>query len=243
MKLIYAATISTGLILVLGLAMVLPIYTHSPNRPREQLRVMLFFSVTDPQNAAAWCSNLSAFLTEKNIKATVFISGLIADLYPESVRVFPAFVDIGSQTYSYVNLTSIPDYLTQLEEVRKGKEAVDGAGNLDSRLFRAPYGSTDENIYSLLNRSGIVADFSYNEQYNKYYNGQFIKFNLKTYNGTEHSAEFFLSIKQTDEPVAIMFDDSTSINEIKSLVTDLLGKVRFANASEVTGLDLTIRER
>lgn len=243
MKLIHAATISTGLILVLGLAMVVPIYIHFPNQPRKQLTVILLFSVTDPQNAAAWCGDLSAFLTEKNVKAMVFISGLVADLYPESVKVFPAFVDIGSQTYSYVNLTSIPDYLDQLEEVRKGKEAVDRAGNLDSRLFRAPYGSTDANIYSLLNRSGIVADFSYDEHYNKYHNGQFIKFELKTYNGTEHSAEFFLSIKQTDEPVAIVFDDFTSVNEIKSLVTDLLGTVRFANASEVTGLDLTVRER
>jgi len=243
MKLVYAATMSTGLILVLGIAMVAPVYIRIPDRPREQLTVMLLFSVVDSENAGAWCSNLSSFLEDKNLMATVFITGKVAEQHPECVRSFPTYVDIGSQTYSYVNLTSISDYLAQLEEVRRGKEAVDKAGNLDSRLFRAPYGATDENIYSLLNRSGIFADFSYENQYNKYHGGQFMKFNLTTYKGAEHSPEFFLSLSQTGETIAIIFDDSTPINDIRSLVAILLGKVRFANASEVTGLELTIRGR
>mgnify|MGYP001069262940 CR=1 FL=1 len=243
MKLVHAATMSTGLILVLGIAMVAPVYIRIPDRPREQLTVMLLFSVVNSENAGAWCSNLSSFLKDKNLMATVFIAGKVAERNPECIRSFPKCVDIGSQTYSYVNITSISDYLAQLEEVKKGKEAVDKAGNLDSRLFRAPYGATDENIYSLLNRSGIVADFSYEKQYNKYHDGQFMKFNLTTYRGVEHPAEFFLYLSQTGETIAIIFDDSTPINDIKSLVAILFGRVRFANASEVTGLELTIRGR
>ena len=243
MKLVHAATMSTGLILVLGIAMVAPVYIRIPDRPREQLTVMLLFSVVDSENGGAWCGNLSSLLKDMNIRATIFITGKVAEQHPECVRGFPAYVDIGSQTSSYVNLTSISDYLAQREEVRRGKEAVDKAGDLDSRLFRAPHGATDENIYSLLNRSGIVADFSYKNHYNKYHDGQFMRFNFTTYKGVEHPAEFFLSLSQTGETIAIIFDESTSVSDIKSLVVILLGKVRFANASEVTGLELTIRGR
>jgi len=245
MRLNQAAAISTAIVVALGIAMAVPAYIPrlgSVNQPGKQQTIMLFFSVKDGNEVPKWCIDLSSFLKTYNMEATVFITGKVANPYPECVTSFPNTVDIGSQTYNYVNLTSISDYTVKLEEVSRGKQAVDKAGKLDSRLFRAPFGSTDDDIYSLLNRSGILADFSYDSQYNKFYNGQFIKFNLKTYRGTDYSAGFFLSLPQTEDPIVIYFDNSTSVEQIRELVLGLRSSsTRFVNASTATGLDLTVR--
>ena len=203
---------------------------------------MLVFSVLEVGNFSEWCHNLASFLKTYDIKATVFFTGKIAEQNPECVADFPTSTDIGSQTYSYVDLQSISDYTLQLEEVERGKQSVDQAGNLYSRVFRAPYGSTDENIYSLLNRSDIVADFSYEQQYNVFYNGQFIRFDLTTYNGSQYPPEFFLSLPKAAAPQVVIFDNTTPFTQIKELILKLkTGEIRFVNASEITGLELTQR--
>jgi peptidoglycan/xylan/chitin deacetylase (PgdA/CDA1 family) len=220
----------------------MPAFTRTPSYS-PPLIVMLSFSVIDDSNVANWCSDLSNVLNKYSAKATVFFTGKTAERYPECVTVFSDDVDIGSQTYNYVDLTEIPDYTVQLEEVRNGKRAVDNAGQLYSRLFKAPYDSTNENIYSLLSRSDIVADFSYNQQYNKYYNGQFIKFDLRSYDGSEHSADFFHTLPVTEVPVLINFNNSITIDKIDDFIFQLKSNnIRFVNASEITGIDLTVRE-
>ncbi|MFY3741737.1 MAG: peptidoglycan/xylan/chitin deacetylase (PgdA/CDA1 family) [Candidatus Nitrosomirales archaeon] len=242
MKLVHLGAIATGIVIALGIVMVLPAFTRSPSYS-PPLLVMLSFSVTDDSNAPDWCKDLASIFTRYGIKATVFVTGKVADQYPECVRVFSNNIDIGSQTYDYVDLTKIPDYTAQFEEVRNGKQAVDYAGKLYSQVFKAPYGSTDGNTYSLLSRSDIVADFSYEQQYNKYYNGQFIKFDLTAYEGRNHSGGFFHGLSVTETPTLISFDNSTPTEQIDSFISELKsGNVRFVNASELTGIDLTIRE-
>lgn len=241
LKLIHAATISTAAVIALGLILVIPAFIEPP-KLNSRLRIMLSFSIVDSSNASAWCSELSSILKANTVKATVFFTGKMAEQHPEAVRVFAANVDIGSQTYSYVNLTSISDYTLQLEEVSKGKQAVDSAGQLQSKLFKAPYGSTDQNIYSLLSRSGISADFSYEYQYNLFLNGQFMKFNAASYSGSEHTADFLLGLPKTGELVIITFDDNAPLQSIGELVTRLKeGGVEFVNASDVAGFSLTRR--
>lgn len=242
MKLVHLGAISTGVVIALGIAMVVPAFTRTPNYT-PPLLVMLSFSVSDYDNSDDWCNNLSSIFKKYGVKATVFVTGKVADQYPECVTAFSNNIDIGSQTYSYVDLPSIPDYTAQLEEVRNGKQAVDYAGKLYSRVFKAPYGSTDQNTYSLLTRSDIVADFSYDEQYNKYYNGQFIKFDLDVYDGSKYSPNFFHTLPVTETPTLINLDNSIPIEKIDLFISQLKsGNVRFVNASEVTGIDLTIRE-
>ena len=242
MKLVHLGAISTGLVIAFGIAMVVPAFTRTPNYT-PPLIVMLSFSVTDYDNSDDWCNNLSSIFKKYGVKATVFVTGKVADQYPECVTTFSNNIDIGSQTYSYVDLPSVPDYTAQLEEVRNGKQAVDYAGKLYSRIFKAPYESTDQNIYSLLTRSDIAADFSYHDQYNKYYNGQFIRFDLAVYEGNNHSADFFHSLTVSETPILINFDNSTPVEQIDRFISELKsGNVRFVNASEVTGIDLTVRE-
>lgn len=241
MKLVHAAAISTTVVVVLGALMIAPAFLPA-SKPKNQLEVMLAFSILDVGNVPKWCGDLASFLKANGIEATVFFTGRVAEQNPEYVAEMPAGTDIGSQTYSYTNLTSISDYDLQLEEVARGKEAVDNAGNLYSRVFQAPYGSTDDNIYSLLSRSDIVADFSYDGHYNVFYNGQFIRFNSTTYNGSQYSASFFLSLPKTGGPTVITFDNTAALSQVKELVLKLkTGEVRFVNASGLTGVELTQR--
>ena len=143
--------------------------------------------------------------------------------------------------YGSRSLHSISDFTVQLDEVKKGKEAVDDAGNLFSRVFRAPYGATDENIYYLLSQSGIIADFSYEQQYNLFQDGQFIKYNAIIYEGSIESAELILN-NSGSGPNIITFDSSSSITQIDDVISRLKnGEVQFVNASDLAKVDLTAR--
>lgn len=196
----------------------------------------------DSSDVSEWCLNLSSILELYSVKAAVFFVGKVAEQHPECVLAFSKNVDIGSQTYSYTDLTSIPDYTLQLEEVKKGKKAVDDAGNLYSRLFRAPYGSTDENIYSLLSRSDIIADFSYGQQYNVYEDGKFIKFEAIVYIGSAFSADYFLKLPKKTQPLIIFFESSFSTAKISESLSKLkAGNIEFISASELVGCELTTR--
>jgi peptidoglycan/xylan/chitin deacetylase (PgdA/CDA1 family) len=241
LKLTWAAAISTALIITAGVILVAPLFTRLP-KPETQQRALLCFSILDSNDVSEWCLNLSSILEKHNVKAAVFFVGKVAEQHPECVSTFSRNVDIGSQTYSYIDLTSISDYTLQLEEVKKGKKAVDEAGNLYSRLFRAPYGSTDENIYSLLSRADIIADFSYEQQYNVYEDGKFIKFEASVYNGSDHSADYFLKLPKKTQPLIIFFENSASTAKIEEFVSKLkAGNIEFISASELVGCELTTR--
>lgn len=236
MKIVQVGSISTGIVIILGIAMVVPAFMQS-NHP---LLVLLSFNIVDDTNTPEWCKDLSSILTKYDVKATVFVTGTVAEDHPECVSVFSNKIDIGSQTYDYVSLTSINDYAEQLKEIKNGKTAIDNAGKIDSRLFKAPHGDTDENIYSLLSSSGILADFSYDNQYNKYYENKFIKFDSVAYDGAYHSPDFFKNLPVTN-PAIINFDNTTPVEQIDDFIMHLKSSgVRFVSASDLTGIDLTI---
>lgn len=241
MKLKHAAIIITALVIVAGFAMISPLF-FQPDEAEPKQRVMLSFSVSESADVMDWCQSLSSLLNTYDIGASVFIVGKVAEQYPQVVPYFGNKVDIGSQTYSNFNLTNIPDYSVKLQEVKEGKTAVDNAGNLYSRIFRAPSGATDEDIYSLLSRSGILADFSYENQYNVYRDGQFVKYDAVVYMARDYSLDFFSTLPQTTKPVIIFFDNSYSIPDIEVLISRLKkANVEFVNASGLTGLTLTTR--
>ncbi len=236
MKIIHVSAISTGIVIFFGILIVIPPYLH-PTSPQYFL---LSFSISEDVEQS-WCDDLASTLLKHKVQATIFFSGQIAERYPDCVKAFPPNIDIGSQTYHYVMLASMSDYSEQLEEIQRGKQAVDEAGNLNSRLFKAPYGSTDENIYSLLTHSNILADFSYENQYNKFYNGQFIKFQLESYNSDTNSIEFFRNLS-TNQPTIINFDSSNDVKYIDNFISKIKSRnTVFLDASQLTGLQLTIR--
>ncbi len=241
MKLRLAAIIMTTIVLIVGVAMISPLFL-SQDKAQPKQEIMLSFSVLEVDNAVEWCQNLSAILDSYNMEATVFFVGKTAEKYPQAITCFGERVDIGSQTYSNMNLTAFEDYSLKLQEVQQGKAAVDNAGNVNSMVFYAPYGAADQDIYSLLSRSGFLADFSYKNQYNVYLNGQFIKFNATVLEAIDCSPEFFLTRPKTSEPVIIHFDSVWSSSDVESFLGILRGgDFEFVNASQLAGFDLTNR--
>lgn len=238
MKLIVGAVIATATVVVLGVLIIIPSFFESGST-----NVMLAISVYDQPNLDIWCKNLSEFLESENGHGAIFISGEVAQKNPLCVTSFSKNFDIGSQTFSYISLPQISDYGNQLEEVKKGKEVVDQVGNINSRLFKAPYGDTDENIYSLLSSNGVLADFSYQNQYNKFFNGKFLKFDLLTINSKDVSTESLQSIKSSKIPVKIEFDSSMNLDEIKNVISQIKSSnIDFVSASDITQMELTLRK-
>jgi peptidoglycan/xylan/chitin deacetylase (PgdA/CDA1 family) len=240
LKIFHIATIATTLVIVVGLALVVPAFFRGP-KPQENIQVLLTFDILDTDNLVEWCSNLGSVLEQQNVKATIFFPGKIAEENPEIFSYFGEGIDIGSQTYNYIDLTSISDFSVQLEEVRRGKEAVDAAGNLHSQVFRAPYGTTDQNIYYLLSQSEIRADFSYDYQYNLYENGQFIKYDAVKYEGSIESTQLIIN-KAESGTIIINFDSSSPISQIANVISLLKNSdIQFVNASDLAEVDLTGR--
>lgn len=245
MKIRYTGAIVFGVLIVIGVAILLPVYYQERPRPT----IMLSFSIINDNNILKWCNDLSSTLQKYDIKATVFMTGKLAESYPKCVSLFSSNheIDLGSSTYNYANLASISNYSSAFEEVRNGKRAIDQVGKLNSKVFKAPYGSTNEDIYSLLSRSGILADFSYTGQYNKYENGQFIKYDLVAYNGSTSSSskELFNSLSSKEKPVLISFDNSIPVSQIDSFISKVksqINDVYFANASDLTDVPLSVRK-
>lgn len=190
-----------------------------------------------------WCNELASILSKHEVKATVFITGTVAEQHPECVTSFASQgIDVGSQTYRYVNLTAVNDYQYALSEVKMGKLAVDRAGMLDSRVFKAPFGATDQNIYSLLSNSNITADFSYTSQYNKFESGQFVKYQLVACDCLSSGA--VTSLLDDGPPVMVEVCNSVPVSDIERLIVDLKSddKIRFITASELVGQELTARK-
>jgi peptidoglycan/xylan/chitin deacetylase (PgdA/CDA1 family) len=229
------------LVIVAGFAMITPLFIR-PEKAEPRQKVLLTFSVVDSPDAVAWCQNLASILYDHRIGAAVFFVGKLAEQYPQAIWDFNDKVDIGSQTYSGTDLTTISDYSVKLQEVQEGKMAVDDAGGLGSKLFRAPFGKTDQDVYSLLSRSGILADFSYKNQYHVYIDGKFLTFDLNIYQGRDYSPGYFSTLPMTVEPFIIDFDNSYSISSINAFFSGLdIDQFEFINASQLVGFSLTSR--
>ena len=221
--------------------MVAPIFFREQTTPQKPT-IMLSIEIKNNKNITEWCNELSSILQENNIKATIFFPGKIIEQNPTILNYFKQGIDIGSQTYNYINLTSESDFTKQLNEVKKGKQIIDIKGNLNSQIFKAPYGETDENIYYLLNQCNITADFSYQTQFNLYENGQFIKYEAITCTNNIDSIKTTINNSENQELFIIPFDNTNSIQDISDIILELKKiNIQFVNASDIAGTDLTGR--
>jgi hypothetical protein len=241
LKLKYAAIIATVLVITVGIILISPMFLRHNAQSESKPEMMFSFSVRPDVDSENWCRELALLLNSHNIGASVFINGQTAEEYPKCVSYFSGKVDIGSQTYSNSDLTSITDYSLKLQEVKQGKTAVDNAGKLSSGIFRAPFGAVDEDIYSLLNRSGIQADFSYEQQYNVFEEGRFVKYPVAGYNGYTTSPGLMEELSSA-KPIIVFFDNTRPVSEIEHFFSGLnLDRFKILNASELVGFSLTNR--
>ena len=236
MKLVYLGAISTGIVLILGMAMVVPAFMFPTSWEDGKLKVLIQIEIKENSNLPYWCADFGEKLDQDPIKLAVFLTGQIAESYPECIFLVEG-VDIGSQGYQYNHIPEISDYLKQLSQIQKGKRVIDAYGGFDSKIFKAPYGATDQNIYSLLSRSGIVADFSNEEQYNLYLDGQFVKNELLTIKNT-----IDLESKNGSKIVTFSFSNSESVISIFNTIDEIRKyDVQFVNPSDLYGKPLTNR--
>lgn len=235
MRKIFAVIIGVLIISIGFLTVFLYHYNQKP------LTILLFFDIDNKQNLPQWCDDLEYSLKKQNIHATIFVTGKIAEEYPSCINNLVKQNDVGSLTYDYFNLTE-GDYATQLDEIKHGKDVIDEIGHVDSKLFKAPYGNTDDDTYDALNQSEIIADFSHNTQYYKFYNGAFLKFDDIAYDGALHTADFFQNLS-TYEPVIVDFNNTIPVTNIDQFISQLkTGNILLQNASQLVGTDLTVQK-
>jgi len=247
--------IITAIIIVFGIALLYPAlkletkFTANDlpagnQSASNQQMVLLTFNIVNSSNMPNWCYEISKFLQGNKVHSAVFIAGDVADKYPTCVTRFGSDVDIGSTSYTYNNITSIPDYIAQLNAIKQGKKSIDVLAMVNSTSFRAPYGDVDENIYSQLVRSQIVADFSYRDHYNVYTNGSsgktFYRLPLTTINNL---SELQKIIPNPDIPLMINFYNYQPLRNIEeSINSTSKSNYQFQSASELTKMNLTLRK-
>jgi peptidoglycan/xylan/chitin deacetylase (PgdA/CDA1 family) len=202
--------------------------------------ILLTFNVVDSTNMPAWCNEISNLLKLNNIQATVFLTGMVVEKYPECVTNLGNNTDIGSMSYSYDEITSISDYPSQLNHIIKGKKIIDEYAGINSTLFRAPYGTVDENIYSLLARAHILADFSYDDHYNVYTNGlsgmTFYRYPINTLTSLSDVQKSNWDVKI---PLMVNFDNNDPITSIQNFINSTSKTPhKFVTASELTSIVL-----
>jgi hypothetical protein len=237
----WAATIITIIVITVGIAITSPLFIR-PNTTEAKQVVMLCFDVNQTPHASEWCINLSRILDQNNLPATVFFSGKMAEQNPKNIFCFSENVDIGSKTDNCHDFSEINDYSLKLKQIQHAKTALEQAGNIEISTFRTHLEFEDPDIYSLLNRSGILADFSYIDHYNIYKNGYFIRYEAKVYDAKNYGAEFFLGISKSDTPLIICLDNTLPIVVVEAFLVELKkGDFMFVNASGLAGFDLTVR--
>ncbi len=241
MKITNIGIISTGLVITLAVVLVLPPFLSYQHTPQQ---VLFIFTIDSKKDTSTWCTQLSQVLENHDAKATIFLSGSTAKQHPECVTSFSDEIDIGSQGYSGISIPVMSDYSAQLEEVRKGKQVIDKIGNFDSKLFKSPNGNTDQNIYSLLKKSNILADFSYDEQYNKFHDGKFIWFTIESYDVSSFSiSDIPTKTSERTNPIIINFENNYPIDKIDNILSKIKKQqVTIVSASDLVGFELNPME-
>jgi hypothetical protein len=234
LKLRQAAIISTALVIIIGLAMISPLFLKQNQAQTENKQtIILSFTVLEADNVEDWCQNLSSILSSQDIPATIFIESKVAEQNPKTATCFGTEIEFGSLTYDKINLTSIDDYSLKLWQVEQGKIAIDKAANVTSQIFKEPNGNTDDDIYSILNRTGIIADFSYTDHFNIYRNDRFEKIVAEVINANNSSIEYLLNREKTDSPIILQFENTQTTEQINSFLSILkTAQFDFVKSSE-----------
>jgi len=226
--------IITVIIIIVGVVLIYPsLRLDSHNSNAVQNQVLLTFNIVNSTNLPTWCNDLSKFLQDNKIHSTIFITGIMADTYPNCVASLGKNNDVGSMTYTYDTLTS-SNFTGQLKQIQQGKAAVDKQGKLNSTVFRAPHGIVDDKIFSLLTRSHILADFSYNDHYNIYKNGASGKIFYRYPGSLGNISDSKLSGRDPKIPMMVNFYNYDSISKVKEFINSASKNPhQFVTASEL----------
>lgn len=233
-KLIIAGIIATSLTVMTGLIILLPVFLV----PQHQTNVLLTIDINTSESLTEIC-NFIPILQQNNIPITFFISGKDAEENKNCLSNLPKNIVVGSKTYDNIILPTIDDYSIQLDEVQRGKQTIDSITHTNTIFFRSPQGITDDNIYSLLSKNGILGDFSYSDHYNKYYKKKFLRFDISAYNGTKLSEQELYSIVMKSDTMWVYFSGEISVGHVLDMINVMKKQhVNFVSINEMTGLGI-----
>lgn len=84
-------------------------------------------------------------LKEQNVKATFFLIGKRAEIFPDVVkRMSDEGHIVGNHTWSHPNIIKL-DHAAMLKEILEAEKAISKLTGYRPALFRSPYGSIDQN--------------------------------------------------------------------------------------------------
>ncbi|NUR82911.1 MAG: polysaccharide deacetylase family protein [Nonomuraea sp.] len=94
-------------------------------------------------------------LKKQKVKATFFLMGKHAEKYPKIARreVREGHV-VGNHTFDHPHLTQLTDLDIQVQ-IESTQDAIRRATGVTPRLFRPPYGDTDDRIADLAGQEGL----------------------------------------------------------------------------------------
>ncbi len=101
---------------------------------------------------------LLEYFQKKNITATFFVLGEIAEQYPSMVKEIAKHHEVASHSYEHVALQSL-SRAEQEEQLRKGKHAIERLG-ISCIGIRAPYYMIGKGYFSLIKKLGFHYDSS-----------------------------------------------------------------------------------
>lgn len=86
------------------------------------------------------------------IKATFFLVGLRVEKYPDVVaRIYEDGHQIGNHTFGHPDLTKTKNLFTEMD---RGRRAIQSILDIDTKLFRAPFGALNQNQVEKLGEWG-----------------------------------------------------------------------------------------
>lgn len=210
-------TIITIVLMVISIYNIYPetIYTFANNRtaivskgPKEEKILALSF---DDGPHPKYTVEILDILKEYDIKATFFVLGKHAELYPDIIkRQVHEGHEIGNHSYSHVNMKKASPKIIK-EEYSKTQNAIYSISNIRPKVFRPPYGNYNDEVIKVVSSddSSIVlwtfyqdskdwsnpgVDKIVNTTLSKVQNGDIILFHDYVYKKESHTVEALKTI-------------------------------------------------
>ena len=130
------------------------IYTFSNNQtaivskgPKEEKILALSF---DDGPHPKYTVEILDILKEYNIKATFFVLGIHAELYPDIInRQISEGHEVGNHSYSHVNMKKASKNVIK-EEFKKTQDIIYSISNVKPKVFRPPYGNYNDEVIKIV---------------------------------------------------------------------------------------------
>jgi len=132
------------------------------------------YETESSESAPLVIPQMLSYFEQKNITATFFVLGKIAEKYPPLIKEIAKRHEVASHSYEHVALQSL-SLAEQEEQLRKGKHAIEKLG-ISCNGIRAPYYMVGRDYFSLIKKIG----FHYDSSISTFFPGRYHHFTMST---------------------------------------------------------------